>query len=76
MTIDTTNMCSHLQRKLFDEDGIYHQQTATLMGGEWYDGLAVQVVAVEERLDHLWIAVPPLSFPDKRGSGVSKGAIS
>ena len=24
MTIDTTNMCSHLQRKLFDEDGIYH----------------------------------------------------
>ena len=24
MTIDTTNMCSHLQRKLFDVDGIYH----------------------------------------------------
>ena len=24
ITIDTTNMCSHLQRKLFDEDGIYH----------------------------------------------------
>ena len=24
MTIDTTNMCSHLQRKLFEEDGIYH----------------------------------------------------
>ena len=24
MTIDTTNLCSHLQRKLFDEDGIYH----------------------------------------------------
>ena len=25
MTIDTTNMCSHLQRKLFDEDGVYHR---------------------------------------------------
>ena len=25
MTIDTTNMCSHLQRKLFEENGIYHQ---------------------------------------------------
>ena len=25
MTIDTTNMCSHLQRKLYDEDGIYHR---------------------------------------------------
>lgn len=25
MTIDTTKMCSHLQRKLFDEDGIYHR---------------------------------------------------
>ena len=24
MTIDTTNLCSHLHRKLFDEDGIYH----------------------------------------------------
>ena len=25
ITIDTTNMCSHLQKKLFKEDGIYHQ---------------------------------------------------
>ncbi len=24
MNIDTANMCSHLQRKLFEEDGIYH----------------------------------------------------
>ena len=24
MIIDTTNMCSHLQKKLFEEDGIYH----------------------------------------------------
>ena len=24
LTIDTTNLCSHLQRKLFDVDGIYH----------------------------------------------------
>ena len=22
--IDTTNMCSHLQSKLFEEDGVYH----------------------------------------------------
>ena len=25
MTIDTTNMCSQLQKKLFEEDGIYHR---------------------------------------------------
>ena len=25
MTIDTTNMCSHLQKKLFEEKGIYHR---------------------------------------------------
>ena len=25
MTIDTTNMCSHLQKKLFEEDGDYHR---------------------------------------------------
>lgn len=24
ITIDTTNMCSHLQKKLFGEDGVYH----------------------------------------------------
>ncbi len=24
MSIDTTNMCSHLQKKLFEEEGIYH----------------------------------------------------
>ena len=25
LTIDTTNMCSHLRRKLFEENGEYHQ---------------------------------------------------
>ena len=25
INIDTTNMCSHLQKKLFEEDGVYHQ---------------------------------------------------
>ncbi len=25
MILDTTNMCSHLQKKLFDEDGEYHR---------------------------------------------------
>lgn len=24
MEIDTSNMCSHLQKKLFEPDGIYH----------------------------------------------------
>ena len=24
LTIDTTNICSHLQRKIFEEDGICH----------------------------------------------------
>lgn len=24
MTIDTTNMCSHLQKKLFEPEGVYH----------------------------------------------------
>ena len=25
ITLDTVNMCSHLQKKLFDEDGEYHR---------------------------------------------------
>ena len=25
MTINTTNMCSHLQKKLFEKDGIYYR---------------------------------------------------
>lgn len=24
MNIDTTSLCSHLQKKLFDADGVYH----------------------------------------------------
>ena len=24
MNVDTANMCSHLQKKLFEEDGVYH----------------------------------------------------
>lgn len=24
MNIDTTNLCSHLQKKFFDTDGVYH----------------------------------------------------
>ena len=24
MNIDTSNMCSHLQKKLFEDDGVYH----------------------------------------------------
>ena len=30
MTIDTTNMCSHLLKKLFEEDGVYHHLWTTL----------------------------------------------
>ena len=25
MTIDLSNMCSHMQKKLFEEDGVYHR---------------------------------------------------
>ena len=25
MTIDTANLCSHLQKKLFEEEGVYHR---------------------------------------------------
>lgn len=25
MTIDITNLCSHLQKKLFEDDGVYHR---------------------------------------------------
>ena len=34
MTIDTSNMCSHLQKKLFDEDGEYHRLWLTLQNDE------------------------------------------
>lgn len=34
MTIDTANMCSHLQKKLFDEDGEYHRLWLALQDNE------------------------------------------
>ena len=33
-TIDTANMCSHLQKKLFDEDGEYHRLWLALQDDE------------------------------------------
>ncbi len=30
MIIDTTNMCSHLQKKLFDDEGIFHHLWLTM----------------------------------------------
>ena len=32
MTINTTNMCSHLQRKLFEKDGVYHRLWLAMQG--------------------------------------------
>ena len=32
MEIDTGNMCSHLKRKLFEEDGQYHKIWLALQG--------------------------------------------
>ena len=34
MTLDTANMCSHLQKKLFDEDGEYHRIWLALQDNE------------------------------------------
>ena len=34
MTLDTANMCSHLQKKLFDEDGEYHRLWLALQDNE------------------------------------------
>ena len=34
MTLDTANMCSHLQKKLFEEDGEYHRLWLALQDDE------------------------------------------
>lgn len=34
MTLDTANMCSHLQKKLFEEDGEYHHSWMALQNDE------------------------------------------
>ena len=34
MTLDTTNMCSHLQRKLFNKDGEYHHLWMAMQNDE------------------------------------------
>ena len=34
MTLDTANMCSHLQKKLFEEDGEYHRHWMALQDDE------------------------------------------
>lgn len=34
ISIDTTNMCSHLQKKLFNEDGVYHHIWKVMQDGD------------------------------------------
>ena len=34
MTLDTANMCFHLQKKLFDEDGEYHRLWMAMQNDE------------------------------------------
>ena len=34
MDIDTANMCSHLRKKLFDEDGEYHRLCMAMQADE------------------------------------------
>ena len=34
ITLDTANMCSHLQKKLFDEDGEYHRLWKAMQNDE------------------------------------------
>lgn len=34
ITLDTANMCSHLQKKLFDEDGEYHRLWMAMQNDE------------------------------------------
>ena len=65
MTIDTTNMCSHLQKKLFEEDGIYHslwiamqddpELTAVVRSRQLHikDGSAISLKAVKEDVAEL-----------------------
>ena len=39
MTIDTTNMCSHLQKKLFDAEGVYYPIWQALQQDEELTGV-------------------------------------
>lgn len=40
LELDTTNMCSHLQKKLFNEDGVYHPIWQTIQS----DGEIIAVI--------------------------------
>ena len=65
ITIDTTNMCSHLQKKLFEENGIYHslwiamqddpELTAVVRSRQLHikDGSAISLKAVKEDVAEL-----------------------
>ncbi len=48
MTIDTTNMCSHLQKKLFEPDGAYYHIWQAIQNDEEIS------VAVRSRQLHIY----------------------
>ena len=45
ITIDTTNMCSHLQKKLFEEDGMFHSLWIAMQNDSELNGKKVLVLA-------------------------------
>ena len=49
---------------------------ASARGGEWNDGLALEVISLHEGVDDGWSGVPPLSIPVNRGNGVSQRGIA
>jgi hypothetical protein len=40
MTIDATNLCLHLQKKLFEPDGVYYRIWQTIQGDETLTAVA------------------------------------
>ena len=55
MTIDTTNLCSHLQKKLFEPEGIYYPIWQAMQNDLILAGKAQPKIIREDKLNELII---------------------
>ena len=45
MTIDTTNLCSHLQKKLFEPEGVYYPIWQAMQNHIYRNGKKILILA-------------------------------
>lgn len=64
ITLDTTNLCSHLQKKLFEDNGVYHRLWLAMQDDPPFDErlevFKTQMIPLAKYIDNIHNVILPL----------------